>query len=415
MNSQLEKQQTVGSTFLRPERPIGVRIFNWLGERSRRAGWRHELSVSEILAKARRRTGMSAWGDEYFLEPLDILVRDLEREASLNSFGRAMLRGILTGVVENRLRIHDYLRRYPEALQVQLAPALIVLGMPRTGTTLLHNLLAQDPRARPLMGWESFWPVPRSRHWDNRRRTARLAEMGMARVAPALRQIHPLHTDGPEECTWLMANTLVSPVFSMLARVPAYEEWLWSRQPSDWAAPYDDYVAQLRVLQHQRSGGHWVLKSPVHFMALDTLLNAIPDARIILTERDPRNAVPSTCSLFAVMRGIGSDHVEQKLLGNDVVKRLAEGANRSVGVAVRQPDKVARVAFEDLVNDKLGTLRGIYHHFGMTFTASASTAMKDWLAMTRHEDSHRYSLDQFGITEAMLAESFRQADRVTIR
>ena len=147
-------------TFARPARPPFVRLFNWLGTGARRLGWRHRLALDDILDGARRRAGLSDWGDDYFLEPLEILVRSFEQQATLNPFGRVLIRALLTNCVENRLRVSEYARQHPEALETPLASPLMVVGMPRTGTTLLYNLLAQDPAHRYPQHWEVALPCP---------------------------------------------------------------------------------------------------------------------------------------------------------------------------------------------------------------------------------------------------------------
>ncbi len=393
-------------TFAKPARPPGLRLFNWLGAGARRLGWRHRLDADEILEKVRRRTGLVDWGDEYFLEPLRILVQSLEQEAALNSFGRVMLRGMLSTCVGNRLRVRDYLRQHPDARETAAAGPLIVVGMPRTGTTLLYNLLAQDPAARPLLGWESLWPAPWPSDPQRRERLARAAQKGLGRLAPELQHIHPFHVDEPEECTWLMTNTLVSPAFPMFGHVPSYEEWLWGLKPADWTKPYEDYLAQLQVLQHQRAGHHWVLKSPVHFMSLDPLLATVPGARVVLTDRDPREVVPSACSLFAVLRGIGSDSVDRRSLGRDMVEHLSQGLRRAEAVRADNPERVLKVQFRDLVKDQVGTVQRIYAHFGLAFEPQVESAIRHWIANTPHCASHKYGLEQFGLTEAIVAERF---------
>jgi hypothetical protein len=398
-----------GWTLERPRRRPGIRIFNWVGRKARAQGWRRDLSLEGILDRARRRTDLEDWGDEYFLEPLALLVADFERQAHLNSFGRWLVRQTLTACVENRLRIREYARVHPEALRGTLKPPLIVVGMPRTGTTLLYNLLAQDPAARPLLGWESLWPVPRDpagRKKDRREQTGRRANRGIDWLSPALRDIHPFNAEGPEECTWLMANTLVSPIFEMFGRLPAYDDWLWAQEPALWARAYRDYADQLLVLQHQRNGGHWVLKSPVHFMSLAPLLETLPEARVVLTDRDPREVVPSACSLFAAFRGISSDAVDREALGEEILDTLARGYARVEAAQAAYPDRLIKVWFRDLVEDKTGTVRRLYEGLGLTLGADAEAAMTRWLAETPHTASHRYGLEQFGLSEAEVAARF---------
>ena len=375
MATSSDKTVQPGLTFEKPSRPPSIRAFNALGKGLRSLGWRRPLCASRVVAKARARTGLSHAGDDYFLEPLDVLVESLEREARLTSTGRGMVRGMLTGAVENRLLIQRYLERYPDAMLEPLSPSLIVVGMPRTGTTLLYALLAKATWARPLLGWESLFPVPRSGAVDRRRARARVVEFLSGRAAPALESIHPFKPSGPEECTWLTINSLMSWAFPMFASVPSYADWLLRASPSLWAKAYADYRLQLQVLQHQRGGQHWVLKSPVHLMTLGPLLDAMPEARIILTERSPRETVPSTCSLFAVMRAIGSDEVDGEALGPEIVDLLAEGMRRADAAISAHDNRALHVAYADLVADPITTVRRICQRFGAPIDEVAERAM----------------------------------------
>jgi hypothetical protein len=401
--------RSIDWTFERPRRRPGIRVFNWLGRKARKRGWRHDLSVQEILDRARRQTGLEDWGEDYFLEPLRLLVEDFERRARLNSFGRWLVRQTLTGCVQNRLRVREYARIHPEAMQAPLRSPLIVVGMPRTGTTLLYNLLAQDPDARPLLGWESLWPAPMDPAGDKKDKRAgigRRAAQGVDWLSPELRHIHPFHAEGPEECTWLMANTFVSPIYAMFGHVPSYQDWLWALDPADWARAYRDYADQLLVLQHQRNRGHWVLKSPVHFMSLQPLLDTLPEARVVVTDRDPREVVPSACSLFAVFRGISSDRVDRAELGEEILDTLARGHARVEAARAAHPDRLMKVWFRDLVKDKPGTVRRIYDGFGQPLGAETVSRIERWIAESPHSPSHRYGLEQFGLSEADVEARF---------
>jgi len=398
-------------TFERPTPPPGIRIFNWLGELGCRLGWRRPLSVERILEGAEKRTGLTDFGNQDFLEPLEILVRAFEEEAGLTAFGRRFIGHLLTGRVATRLILREYIRRHPETLEAPLAPPLIVVGMPRTGTTLLFNLLARDSETRPLLGWESLFPAPLNTapniKEDTRLKKSRMMGKGLPRLAPGLEHIHPFHPDGPEECTWLMATTLVSPVFSMLGRIPSYDDWLWGLEPAAWTRPYREYVEQLLVLQHQTGDTRrWVLKSPVHYMSLGPLLETIPHARVVLTDRDPRQVVPSTCSLFAVLRGTAAKSVDCTSLGPDMVRRLADGLGRSAAARRAYPDRVMKIEFPDLVKDKIASIGRIYDYFGLNLTSEAETAMQRWIAETPHSGSHKYGLEQFGIDEASVSAYF---------
>ena len=386
-----------------------VRAANWVLGRARQFGWGSELSYRRIRDDAQRRTGLQVWGGEEVVEPLGRLVDAFDREAGLTPFGRVFVREILIECAQNRLRAREYVRVHPEVRDAPLLPALIVVGMPRTGTTLLYNLLCQDASARPLLGWESLQPASPSSgsDWINRRRLkAQWISRSANWLAPSLRWVHPFTVDGPEECTWLMTNTFVSPVFSMMGHIPSYTSWLWDVDESVWDRAYRDYRIQLSVLQHQRGGGHWVLKSPVHFISLAPLLRALPDSRIVVTRRDPREVVPSACSLFAVFRAIGAERVDPLSLGAEVLADLARGLRRMDQVSAANPDRVCSVEYRDVVADKVRSVRLIHEHFGLPFDPDMEARIGRWVARDRHAPLHRYGLDQFGISEVELRAHF---------
>ena len=386
-----------------------VRVYNQVGNALRGRGWKRRLSSENLIRLARRRTGLEDLGDPHFPDLLDRLTEAYESEADLTPFGRLFIRLSLLSITKTRLRLQEYLRQHPEVRDVGPISPLIVVGLPRSGTTLLYNLLCQDPDARPLLCWESSQPAPvlgRLRKRDSRVRDTRIAVGMINRLAPGLRHVHPVNPLGPEECTWLMANTLVSPIFGLFGRVPSYYQWLWQLDTATWTRAYEDYLTQLRVLQHQRGGGHWVLKSPVHMMSLSHLLAVIPGARVVLTDRDPTEVVPSSCSLFGVVRAIGSDHIDRQALGTEILELLSHFQHAAEVAAAAHPDRVLRVHFREFTRDKIGTVSEIYTHFGLTFTPSYEQQLSRWLKESTHVASHDYALSQFGITEQGIRESF---------
>ncbi|MCG6861843.1 MAG: sulfotransferase, partial [Chromatiaceae bacterium] len=383
--------------------------------RAEALGWRGKLGFRQLLDQARRDTGLDDWGDDYFLEPLERLVDALNREAALTASGRYLMRGVLCRGVCNQLLLQRHLREHPDALEQPLAALFIVVGMPRTGTTLLYNLLAQDPAARPLLGWESLYPVhtgtSRGGARDRRRERAARLVRGINHLVPELQGVHAFSADGPEECTWLMANSFISPVYSMFARVPSYTNWLWKLDEAAWEPVYRDYRRQLLAVQHQRGGARWLLKSPVHLMSLGPLLRVLPEARILFTQRDPCQVVPSTCSLFALLRGLYSDDVDPSALGQEIVTDLTRAYERAMGVLIRYPDKVVGVEYLDLVSDKTGTVQALYKYLGVPYDGPASSGVENWIAEDRHRSVHRYRLEQFGLTQSDIVNRFPSAER----
>ena len=392
--------------YARPQRPWSIRLFNALGGLLGKTGLRlTSLDEQSLLAAARRRTGLDDFGGEGFLAPLRILLKAADEEAELNSFGRIMVRTSVWLLLCNRLRVQEQLRRHPEILTTPVRRPLLVLGLPRTGTTLLYNLLAQDPRARPLRTWEAVAPAPRDAEWgrqpDPRIARTRRAIKLLCYVAPALPAVHAIDAEQPEECSRLLMNTFVTAYAVMENHIPSYTRWVLEAPAEVIEASYRDYYRQLQVLQWQSpSPGHWVLKAPVHLFALGPLLRIFPDAAVVQLHRDPCKVVPSLCSLFAVYRGMASDRVEPLRLGPEVLDLCVEGLHR--GGCAREAagaDRVLDLKYVDLMADPIAVLRHIHEHFGYEFSAGAASRARQWLdANPQHKHGkHRYDLQQFGL------------------
>jgi hypothetical protein len=366
--------------------------------------------MDEILDAARRRTGLTDWGDERFLGPMRVLLASLEDEARLNSLGRLFLRLNFRHFICNRLWVRQYLKDHAEALAEPVSQPLFVVGLPRTGTTLLHNLLCQDSTRLAPLFWEVLQPAPAPGRRDRRRQMARRLVTFLDRWgAPQLKTVHSLDADAPEECTCLFFNTFVSPAYFLFGDVPSYIAWLRGpgRDLLPWA--YEEYRIYLQVLQHQGRRAAWVLKSPVHAFALDALLHVFPDACVVQTHRDMNEVLPSACSLFAIMQGLYSDDVDGRRLGPAVAESLRMHLD-SYADKARELDssRVLDVSYRSLVADPAGTVRSIYHHFGLEMSEAMEQGMTRWLAENpaNKHGIHRYDLEQFGLTRQDVERMF---------
>jgi hypothetical protein len=388
--------------------PRLLRAYNHAVRGAARLGLRQRrLSADRILARARRRTGLSDFGEGDVVEPLEILVDSLERDAGLTPLGRRGVADTLVQSLSKRLRIVDYVARQGEIVEERIRRPMFVVGLPRTGTTMLLNLLAQDPAARPLLGWEAWAPIPFRRRRrsgpDPRIRRFALALGVLNYAAPSLREVHAIEVDGPDECAPLLVRTLVTGYYSLAHRVPRYEEWLFSRPRSAFEIVYRFHELQLKLLQHQRRGERWLLKSPAHLIALDALVAVYPDACIVHTHRDVAKVFPSTCSLTAVARRIASDRVDPVLLGREALTRARRMTERVMRVREALPERqVCDVRYADLVADPPGTLRRIYAHFDLPVPPDLETRTSRWLESNRQHKHgvHRYSLEAFGTDRA---------------
>lgn len=399
-----------------PRTPAPVRLLNRVG---RRLGGGGPLRAEAFVDRARRAAGLSDFGERGWEEPLGLLIDALEREADLSPLGRRILARMLTRDLTLRLRIVEALRRAPAVATAPVERPLFVVGLPRTGTTLLYSLLARTPGARPLLGWEAHDPVgPRPGRPDRRVGVYGAQVTGMNYVAPDLRKVHLVEARGLRECWPLLNRSLVSGGYLVLANVPSYERWLWDAGPEVFAASYRLHRDQLRLLQAQRPvtrptsrpTSHWVLKSPVHLASLDALLAVYPDARIVQTHRDLTRVLPSNCSLFTVSRGICSAAGDPLETGRQVLERSRRTLERSMATRARAGDaRFFDVRYADLTADPIGTVRAALAHFGGDLPAAAEGRLRGHLADNpQHKHgAHRYTLEQFGLDRAEVERAAR--------
>jgi hypothetical protein len=404
----------ISRTFRQPHRTFAVRVFNVVGRQLRRWGWRRRLSLQDILDSARRWTKLSDWGDERFLEPLQVLLESLEDDAQLNSAGRLLVRLNFIHFVSNHLRIQHFLKQHPEVPAEPVRHPLFVVGLPRTGTTLLHNLLCQDSGGRPLLLWEALQPAPDADVDSGKRDRRRLNAQHFVTLvdrwgAPELKTVHPLNAHGPEECTYLLFNTFLTPAFFLYGPVRGYIEWLHGRGRELLMSCYEQFRTYLQILQWRSANTHWVLKSPAHSFGLDALLSVFPDARVVQTHRDMNKVVPSACSLFAITQGLYSDEVDPRRLGRDVLQLLGTDLLDRAGNAKRRnPTRVLDIHYRSLVADPVGTVHSIYDFFGTDWNYGMEERMRRWLARNpvHKHGVHRYDLEQFGLTHSDVDSAF---------
>lgn len=403
------------SSFDSPYRPFAVQLFNLIGNLLRRVGFDLFLSGDKAIRKAIAAKGLQDLGGDDFREPLQLLAEDMQASIKPTPFGRAALQQILNRHVENRLLLEAAWRRHPEVLKRPLNRPLYVIGMPRTGTTLLYNLLCQDPLARPLMVWESMEPAlpeKEERTGNQKARQARV-KSGIDLVnslAPYLKRVHELSPDAPEECGWLTCNSFASPMFFLLGRLPRYSEWLDQLPVERWRVVYEYYVRQLQLLQGDERQRHWVLKSPAHQATLLPLMQAIPNAHVVQTHRDPAQVIASTCSLFCTLRGIFTDDLRPRQVGPEIAQRMRLALDRARLAEQAFPERMTNVLFDDLVRDPIGTVRRIYQRFGYEYSTEMEQRMQQWLTdnpQGKH-GQHKYSLEQFGLTATDIQQQFRE-------
>ena len=368
-----------------------------------------ELSPDVLVASARRRTRLSDFGTQAIHDPLGRLVEAIEREAGLTPLGRLAVRRHLVSLLETALKLQRERVRSPAVAEQRITAPVFIVGLPRTGTTLLHNLLVLDPAARAPLTWEAMFPAGIRESPDALRRARNQAAARLAwvdRFVPEFKRIHPLGADRPEECVALMAPGFTSALFHTLYRVPSYQDWFESDSQT---LGFEFHFRMLQQLQSHRDTSRWVLKGPAHLFSLEALLARYPDARLIQTHRDPLRAVPSIASLNTALRRAFSDQVDPKEIGRDCAERLGRALQRFLDQRDRLPPKrVVDVAYTQLAASPLSTVERIYRQLGWPTSSSVQAAMRAYLAENPRDayGKHRYSLQEFGLDPGEEANRF---------
>ncbi|MEW6273004.1 MAG: sulfotransferase [Thermodesulfobacteriota bacterium] len=361
------------------------------------------LEAAQLLEAAGRRTGLDDFGDEAFREPFGRLVRALDGEARLNLVGRIAARQDLLRLLSNRLRMINDAKRHPGILDEPIRRPIFVTGLPRTGTTLLHGLLAQDPSSRAPLTWEMMFPSPPPRRRPGQRdRRAALAERQIRwfhRLSPEFRAIHPTGAELPEECLVIASHAFMSFQFQTMYDVPSYESWL---EQQDLRPAYHWHRRFLQQLQWRSPAARWVLKAPAHLFGFAALLDAYPDAAIVLTHRAPLEVVGSLASLTTVLRSTFSDDVDPFTVGAEMTLRWSAalfGALRLRDAGRVAPERIVDVLYPELTRDPIGVVDAIYRAFGLDLTAEVEARMRAFLAANPKDKSgrHRYTLGEFGL------------------
>ncbi|MGH7855822.1 MAG: sulfotransferase family protein [Candidatus Binatia bacterium] len=368
--------------------------------------------VDSLLTAAREETGLVDFGDPTFRDGLEVLCEALDAEARLNDVGRFAFRGMILGYLRERLRIEDWYRRHPEIDAQTLRAPIFVTGLPRTGTTALSNLLAEDPAARSLRFWESQRPTPppEAETYGTDPRIAEADAMleGMKQAAPDLAMMHDDTGASPTENQDLLGQHFQTQHFEGQADVASYVRW-WTE--CDMLPAYRHHARVLKLLQWRCPPTRWNLKSPPDVWHLEALASVYPDVRIIWTHRDPAKVLPSVCTLIAAIRAIFSDRVDRHALGRAQLALWSEGIRRALAVRRRAMGLAfADVFMDDLVARPIETVRAVYERFGLPFSAGIEKRMRAWLAANpQHKHGAlRYRLEDFGLSLGEVREAFRE-------
>lgn len=375
------------------------------------------FEADALVEDLRRKEELEELGPDVFREPLGVLCAAYDA-ADLSAVGRWILRAGLVHSLRQRLRLREWVRRHPEVLDERVEDPVVVVGMMRSGTTLVQRLLAADTRTLSVLGWEVLEAAPAPgadpAAVEPRRSRGLEREAQTREHAPDLFAIHPMHALEAEEEIVFLADAFLSHVPESGAHVPGYRSWL---DTQDLTPAYDHLHLVLQLLQWQKrrrgqSIGRWVLKTPAHLGYLDTLRARFPGLHLVHLHRDPQDTIPSGASLNTVLHRMHSDRVDPHRVGAEWLERMGWTHDRALDTrhawaADPGAPRVTDLRFADAVTDPIGSVARVHDDLGEPLTQEAEAAMRAWL-VRRPADPRRpaYGPEDFGLTRAQIAERF---------
>ena len=385
-------------------RPAWVERLNALGENLGDDGRSLvPLDSEQLLARATEVTGLEDYGDRGFREPLKIFVEALEEEADLTLLGRILARSEIQRILENRLRVEDVIRQNPEIAAAPIEAPIFITGLARSGTTLLHELLAQDPANRVPLLWEMMYSVPApeaaTHLTDPRVAVAHREITVMDAIDPAFTAMHENAGHLPNECIFIFAHEFATDMWVGTYPVPRYTTWL---SGADIQPSYHYHRRFLQLLQSRHRGERWVLKAPSHLSCLPELFRTYPDARVVMAHRDPLKVISSLTNLMATLQSMRSRQVNYEGIVAAIafgLGYLLENASAERDSGVIPEGQIRDVRYADLVADPLATIRTLYEAWGLRLGDETAARMQSYVE-NRHRDRaalHDYGFEDTGL------------------
>ena len=370
-----------------------------------------KINANEILDQAKSETGLSYLGEPLFFEGLNRLIDSINNEANLNEIGIQAQPIRIQGLLINRLRFEEDLKKFPEILDQEIIAPIVIVGLPRTGSTMTHRLLASDPNHTAMLWWEGRYPalLPGEKRGDIEARM----ELGKAEVdavvaaSPEALDIHPWDYKGADEEILLLEHNFLSTVPESFMALPSYSEWI---EEQDHTLAYEDLKKFIQYLQWQNPGREkkrWVLKSPHHLGFIDKMISVFPDAKIIQTHRDPIKTVPSFCSMCANLFEPLTTNFDKVFIGKHWSNKLTRALNHCMNISEQHPDNFLDLEFLNMIKDPIDEMKKIYEFIGEPFGEKTEVAMEAWREENKHEmGAHKYSLEEYDLTESQINNNF---------
>jgi len=371
------------------------------------------LNPQALIDAAKKQTNLDNLGNPIFLEGFYNLVDSINKEADLNEIGMQAQHHRLIGILANMLRIEQALILNPEIVHEKIEAPVVIVGLPRTGSTMTHRLLAADPNHTAMLWWEGRYPAMlegESKGDPRERMNLGKAEVeAVMQASPEALTIHPWDYKGADEEILLLEHTFFSTVPESFMRLPSYSKWVESQ---DHIHAYAQLKIMLQYLQWQNPGREskrWVLKSPHHLGFIDKLLGVFPDAKVIQTHRDPHKTVPSFCSMCANLFEPLTNSYDKNEIGEHWANKLAKVLNHCMRISNTNAKNFINLEFNKMIKDPIAEMNEVYNFIGEDFSDQAENAMKAWKEENKHEmGAHQYSLEEFGLQSSFIDINFEK-------
>lgn len=336
-----------------------------------------ELTASDFVHLATGRTKLTDFGDFSPESHLDVLLAAIREEANLNFLGRLALKFDTLRLLSNLLHVVANSKTDPDILTQQIRSPVFIMGLPRTASTFLHSLFAQDPSNRIPTTCEVAYP------WLNRSQMANKARKDISHLnvlTPEFQATHPFDEFSPQECSEILSNVFQSLRFDTTYDIPSYVKWF---DESNRLRAHAFHKLLLQHFQKDKGPGRWILKCPDHVFSVEDILRTYPDALIILTHRDPGKVIPSVAGMTYILQQLFSNEVSLNKVINKVHDRWAIGAQRVIDIATGNSfprSRIFNVFYEDLVNNPLLTIERLYAFIGQPLSDTATKNMQAFIS-----------------------------------
>ena len=391
---------------IRPQLPI--RIFNGFGaliEKSRIPS--NRMFPTALIETAKRRSGFDDFGQGDFFEALSRLLASCQREAQLNLIGKIVLKTDVLETLRSRLQMERDRQLYADIARQEIREPLFIVGLPRSGTSVLHRLLGADPEHRSPLMWEVRSPSPPTRD-DEKRRIQRATKSCnfFNWLVPTFRYAHTVGPEVPQECVSLMTPTFLSDQFDAMYYVPSYRAWFFRQ---DLRPAYEYHRRFLQHLQYRQAARRWILKAPTHMFAMPALLSVYPDALFVQTHRTPVDGMASVSSLMTILRSAFSDKVDPFMVCREAIDYWSEAMAKFLPERDRLPNnRICDIHYDEIRREPISAVRRIYECFGWRLAHEAEQRMRALVAKQAERESanHRYNLSQFGSSAEEVLRKF---------